>query len=538
MKILKKQKRSGRAIGPPRLPNRQIEPFGEILEGKVSEIDASDFPDDPPAVNFLPATFMKNFLFVPLVDTGQYVSVAMADPFDFNTQEILNRVYNKPLKIFKAPPEVITQFIYRWYEVEADMTSEEEPGDTNITVEDRLWDDPEQLKDMASEAPVIRLVNHLISKAYKMGASDIHIEPRRQYVRVRFRIDGVLHDQETIANRLKAAIISRVKLMAKMDIAEMRLPQDGRIRFKLGKNEIDIRVSSIPTAFGECLVLRLLHQENIYLDLDRLGFSKEILAKFQTLISLPYGMLLVSGPTGSGKTTTLYAALNTINSPDKKIVTVEDPVEYQLEGINQVQVVPKIGLTFANCLRSFLRHDPDIILVGEIRDVETAEIAVQAALTGHMVFSTIHTNDAAGAITRLEDMGIERFMIVSSVVAVLAQRLVRMVCRHCSEEVVVSEEKRSMLAKELEVPPEYIMPSYIRGKGCEECGETGYRGRIGIFELLPLSEEIQRTVLRGAGRTEIHKEALGQGMVSLKIDGLNKVRQGITTYEEVIRVAR
>ncbi len=385
---------------------------------------------------------------------------------------------------------------------------------------------------------MIRLVNHLISKAYRMGASDIHIEPRRQYVRVRFRIDGVLHDQEAIANRLKAAIISRVKLMAKMDIAEMRLPQDGKIRFRLGKEEIDIRVSSIPTGLGECLVLRLLHQEDVYLDPGRLGFSEKILEKFQSLISMPYGMLLVSGPTGSGKTTTLYAALNTINSPDRKIVTVEDPVEYQLEGITQVQVLPKIGLTFANCLRSFLRHDPDIILVGEIRDVETAEIAVQAALTGHMVFSTLHTNDAAGAITRLEDMGIERFMIVSSLVAVLAQRLVRRVCSHCSEEIPISEENRAMLAQELGVPPDQVMSSCLRGKGCDECGGTGYRGRIGIFELLPLSDRIQRAVLRGADRTEIHRKALEEGMVPLKLDGLDKVRQGITTYKEVLRVAR
>jgi general secretion pathway protein E len=249
-------------------------------------------------------------------------------------------------------------------------------------------------------------------------------------------------------------------------------------------------------------------------------------------------MLLVSGPTGSGKTTTLYGALNTLNSPDKKIVTVEDPVEYQVEGINQVQVFPRIGLTFASCLRSFLRHDPDIMLIGEIRDVETADIAVQAALTGHMVFSTIHTNDAAGAITRLEDMGMERFMIVSSLVGVLAQRLVRKICRNCCEEVVVNEERRITLARELEIPPDEVMPSYLSGKGCVECGETGYRGRIGIFELLPLSDAIQRSVLRGAGRSEIHRQGLKEGMISLRMDGLEKVRRGVTTYEEVLRVAR
>lgn len=521
----------------PRLNDQGVIAMDTPLDG-VKDIDANDFPEDPPVVNFLPVTFMKTFLFVPLVDYGEYVSVAMADPFDFNTREVLSHVYNKPIRVFKASAEIISQFIYRWYEAEADMTSEEDLKELDFSVEDRLWDSPEHLKDMASEAPVIRLVNHLISKAYRMGASDIHIEPRKQFVQVRYRIDGVLHDQEAIAKRLQAAIISRIKLMAKMDIAEMRLPQDGRIKFRLGKEEMDIRVSSVPVNFGESLVLRILHQEDVYLDLGNLGFSEKIMGSFESLISLPYGMLLVSGPTGSGKTTTLYAALNTVNSPDKKIVTVEDPVEYQVEGINQVQVLPKIGLTFASCLRSFLRHDPDIMLIGEIRDLETAEIAVQAALTGHMVFSTIHTNDAAGAITRLEDMGMERFMIVSSLVAVLAQRLVRRICKHCAEEVYVTEEKRIMLARELEMPPDAVMSSYLKGKGCNECGGTGYRGRIGIFELLPLSDAIQRAVLKGADRSAIHREALKEGMISLRMDGLEKVTMGITTYEEVLRVAR
>jgi len=407
-----------------------------------------------------------------------------------------------------------------------------------LSVEEQLWDSPEHLKDMASEAPVIRLVNHLISKAMDVGASDIHIEPRRQSLQVRYRIDGILHDQEAIAAKLKAAITSRIKLMAKMDIAEMRLPQDGRIKFKLGNDEIDIRVSSIPVQFGESLVLRLLHQEDINLELDSLGFPEPIMKPFQSIISMPHGIVLVCGPTGAGKTTTLYAALNKINSPEKKIVTVEDPVEYQLEGINQVQIMPKIGLTFANCLRSFLRHDPDVMLVGEIRDVETAEIAVQSALTGHMVFSTLHTNDAAGAITRLQDMGIEPFMIASSLIAVLAQRLVRRVCLYCREEVRLSEEDKLILARDLELPPEKISDTYQKGTGCKDCGGTGYRDRVGIFELLIVSETIQRTVLKGTDRLGIYRKALSEGMTPLRVNGLDKVRQGVTTYEEVLRVAR
>jgi general secretion pathway protein E len=504
----------------------------------VPFIDEKDFPDDPPAVNLLPVSFMKRFHFIPIGDSGDELKVVMADPTDFNSREVIRKAYEKPLKVYRATEEIISQFIYRWHEAEVDMTAEESSGTYDLSIEDQLWDSPEQLKDMASEAPVIRLVNHLISRALDLGASDIHIEPRMHLVKVRYRVDGVLHDQEAIAKKLKAAITSRIKLMAKMDIAEMRLPQDGRIRFKMAKQEVDIRVSSLPTHFGESLVLRLLHKDDIQLELDNLGFPTSILKRFKATISLPYGMLLVTGPTGSGKTTTLYAALNTINTPDKKIVTVEDPVEYQLDGVNQVQVQSNIGLTFARCLRSFLRHDPDVMLVGEIRDLETAEIAIQAALTGHMVFSTLHTNDASGAISRLEDMGVERFMVVSSVVAVLAQRLVRKVCPGCQEEMRLSEEERDLLAREMEISPDRLAVSHRRGRGCKECGETGYRGRLGIFEFLPLDETIQREILKGADRTELNRKALAQGMISLRMDGLDKVRRGITTYEEVLRVTR
>ncbi len=504
----------------------------------VPEIGIEDFPEQPPTLNLLPVNFMKKYHFLPLDDNDGSVVVAMADPLDFNTREIIERTYGKTLDVHRASEETISQYIYRWYEAEVDMTDAESADNTDLSLEDQLWDDPELLKDMASEAPVIRLVNHLISKAFNLGASDIHIEPRKNQLQVRYRIDGVLHDRESITNKLKAAITSRLKLMAKMDIAEMRLPQDGRIKFKMGRDEIDLRVSSLPTHRGESLVLRLLYKEDVQLDLDNLGFPTAIISKFKKTIAMPYGMLLVTGPTGSGKTTTLYAALNTINTPNKKIVTVEDPIEYQLDGISQIQIQPKINLTFANCLRSFLRHDPDVMLVGEIRDGETAEIAIRAALTGHMVFSTLHTNDAAGAVGRLEDMGVERFMIATSVIAVLAQRLVRKICSSCQEDVRLSEEERKLLARDLELPDRLVGPTYKRGRGCDECGGTGYRGRVGIFEFLTIDETIRKEIVRGSESGEIFRKAVDGGMISLRMDGIDKIRKGITTYEEVLRVTR
>jgi len=507
-----------------------FEDFPELIE--------SGFPENPPALNPFKSHYMKRFRFIPLDDSEGKVLVAMADPLDFITREVIERAYDKALNIRKSSEETISQFVYRWYEAEADMTSGERADDADVSLEDQLWDSPEHLKDMASEAPVIRLVNHLIAKALEVGASDIHIEPRKLHVQVRYRIDGVLNDQNAIAVKLKAAINSRVKLMAKMDIAEMRLPQDGRIKFKIGREDIDIRVSSLPTHFGESLVLRLLHKENVELDMDTLGFPESIRDKFRSTISLPYGMILVTGPTGSGKTTTLYSALNTINSPDKKIVTVEDPVEYQMDGVNQVQVQPNIGLTFAHTLRTFLRQDPDVMLIGEIRDLETAEIAIQAALTGHVVFSTLHTNDAAGAITRLEDMGVERFLIASSVVAVLAQRLVRRVCPQCKKTFHLADDERLLLARELDLPPDELAPTYTRGMGCKECAGSGYRGRLGIYEFLPVDEVIQREIVRGSDRNEILRAAMQNGMISLRMDGMDKVKNGITTYEEVLRVTR
>ncbi|WP_051328224.1 GspE/PulE family protein [Desulfatirhabdium butyrativorans] len=503
----------------------------------IETIEESGFPESPPATNPFSVAYMKRFRFVPIGETDDTVTVAMAAPLDWISREVIERTYAKRVDVVAAAEETISQFVYRWYEAEVDMGSGE-AMDGEASLEDQLWDNPEHLKDMASEAPVIRLVNHIIAKALELGASDVHIEPRKTHVQVRYRVDGVLIDQNAIALKLKAAISSRVKLMSKMDIAEMRLPQDGRIKFKAGREEIDIRVSSLPTHFGEALVLRLLHKENVELDMDNLGFPASIRKRFESAIAMPYGMILVTGPTGSGKTTTLYAALNTINSPDRKIVTVEDPIEYQMDGVNQVQVQPNIGLTFAHCLRTFLRQDPDVMLVGEIRDLETAEIAIQAALTGHVVFSTLHTNDAAGAITRLQDMGVERFLIASSLIAVLAQRLVRRVCPQCRKPVSLSVEEREHLASELGMPIGDIDPNYFRGAGCPACAGSGYRGRIGIYELLPIDEAIQREIVKGSDRNQIFRTSLERGMISLRMDGLAKVREGITTYEEVLRVIR
>lgn len=502
----------------------------------IPEIEEDHLPENPPSINLLSLSFMKKFRFLPVDDSEDALVVIMADPYDFNTREILRKRYDKLLKVYSASEDLISQYIYRWYEADADMSGDD--MDDDMSLEDQLWDDPEQLKGMASEAPVIRLVNHIINRALDAGASDIHIEPRRYSVQVRYRIDGVLHDQESITVKQRAAITSRIKLMAKLDIAERRLPQDGRIKIKSGKDEVDIRVSSIPVSFGESLVLRLLHTESVELDLNAVGFSGSALEEFRKSIHLPYGIILVTGPTGSGKTTTLYSALNEINTPDKKIVTVEDPVEYQLRGINQVQVHASIGLTFVNILRSFLRHDPDVMLIGEIRDSETASIAVQASLTGHLVFSTLHTNDAAGGITRLEDMGVERFMISSSLVGILAQRLVRKVCPHCAEEVLLSQKQIHLLADDFNVPADSIPGKVKKGKGCENCGYTGYRGRVGIFEFLVVDDVMQNEIAEGSDRTQMFNRAVERGMIPLRMDGLKKVEQGITTCEEVLRVTR
>src|SRR5881398_3644184 len=393
-------------------------------------------------------------------------------------------------------------------------------------------EDVNHLRDLASEAPVIRLVNLLINRAVEQRSSDIHIEPFENELKVRYRIDGVLHDVETPARRLQAAIVSRIKIMAKLNIAERRLPQDGRIKLRLMGKEVDLRVSTLPTLYGESVVLRILDRSSIVVNLDSLGFPEDTLNQFNRLITKPYGMILVTGPTGSGKTTTLYGALDKINSPDKKIITIEDPVEYQLFGVNQIHVKPQIGLTFANGLRSIVRQDPDVIMVGEIRDFETAEIAIQAALTGHLVFSTLHTNDASGAVSRLLEMGVEDYLLASSLLGVLAQRLVRKVCEKCRRSAEITPTVQRELGGD-------GTPAQIyEGTGCEACAQTGYRGRSGIFEILLVNDVIRPLILKRSSADIIKDASVQQGMRTLREDGWQKVRTGVTTVAEVVRVTQ
>src|SRR5438132_1143506 len=387
-------------------------------------------------------------------------------------------------------------------------------------------------RDFPSAPLPLGNVNLLISRAVEQRASDIHIEPFENELKVRYRIDGVLHDVEAPARRLQAAIVSRIKIMAKLNIAERRLPQDGRIKLRLMGREIDLRVSTLPTLYGESVVLRILDRSSIVVTLGSLGFPEDTLAQFDRLITKPYGMILVTGPTGSGKTTTLYGALDKINSPDKKLITIEDPVEYQLFGVNQIHVKPQIGLTFANGLRSIVRQDPDVIMVGEIRDAETAEIAIQAALTGHLVFSTLHTNDAAGAVSRLLEMGVEDYLLASSLLGVLAQRLVRKVCEKCRRSAEITP------TVQRELGGDGAAAEIYEGTGCEACAQTGYRGRSGIFELLLVNEVIRPLILKRSSADMLKDAAVQQGMRTLREDGWHKVRTGVTTVAEVVRVTQ
>jgi general secretion pathway protein E len=429
-------------------------------------------------------------------------------------------------------PDAITEAIDRTYEGGATALQRIVEGmDDDIRGDGD--DDVNHLRDMAFEAPVVRLVNLLVENAIASEASDIHIEPFEDTLRIRYRIDGILYEQEAPPRRLQAAVTSRIKIMAEMNIAERRLPQDGRIRVTLHGRRVDIRVSTIPTVHGESIVMRLLDRSSVFLPLERLGFRPEMLGRFEKLILRPHGILLVTGPTGSGKTTTLYAALDKINSPDRKIITVEDPVEYQLKGVNQIPVKGKIGLTFATGLRHIVRQDPDVILVGEIRDLETAEISIQAALTGHLVFSTLHTNDAPSAITRLQDMGVEPYLLSSVLEGVLAQRLVRRICQVCRTQDTPAPADVEALG--IEADPHAKL---FRGRGCDQCRGTGYRGRTGIYELFQITEDVRSLILRRASSREIRRLAVDAGMVTLRQDGWARALDGVTTIEEVLRVTQ
>lgn len=462
---------------------------------------------------------------------GKTYHIAIFDPTNIDTIDYLRAVYGDNIKIFVTYKSSIFQTIEKYYEIENVVKRAEEEFNDVQVVQETEENDLSKLRELGEEAPVIRLVNSIISQAISEGASDIHVEPMEDSVRVRYRVDGILQEKQRLPKRIQAGIIARLKIISNMDIAERRIPQDGRLSLKYEGRPVDFRVSSLPSIFGEKIVLRILDKTSSLKPLEALGFSEYNLKKFESIITQPYGMILISGPTGSGKTTTLYSILNRLNTPTKNIITVEDPVEYQLKGINQVQVNEKAGLTFANALRSILRQDPNIILIGEIRDKETAQIAIEAALTGHLVLSTIHTNDSSSIPTRLIDMGVEPFLVASSLIGATAQRLVRKVCQTCKHPVEPSEEVLTHLGFPLE---EGV--TFYRGDGCEACGYTGYKGRVAISEILPISPEIQRLILNSASSKEIMAEGKRQGMKTLLDDAMNKAAEGITTLEEVIRV--
>jgi general secretion pathway protein E len=510
----------------------------DVLAVLSEQLEVSLFKGEYPVVPIEPSTlphrFLRAFKTVPVHIEENDLSLVMADPLDLETQSAIRLRTGHDLKIYLAPESEISEQLEKLY-------GGDDAGDRSI--ENSLdaaaadSDNIERLRDLASEAPVIRMVNLIISRAVESEASDIHIEPFEKDLRLRYRVNGLLQSVDAPPNQLRAAIISRIKLMAKLNIAERRLPQDGRIKLKVLGKEIDLRVSTLPTMYGESVVMRILDKSNSALiDLRRLGFPEALYPRVCEMTSKPHGIFLVTGPTGSGKTTTLYSALKRVNVTDRKIITIEDPVEYQMDGINQIHVNPQIGLTFATGLRHIVRQDPDVIMVGEIRDLETAEIAIRSALTGHLVFSTLHTNDAPSAITRLVDMGVEDYLLASSLIGVLAQRLVRVICRECKKKEIVPTQ--ALKDAGFPVGADSSDIELYRGTGCPGCDGTGYESRIGIFELLEITDEMRRQVVTNPNSNTLRAEAVRGGMRTLKDDGWDKVLMGMTTPDEVLRVTQ
>jgi len=499
-------------------------------------VDLSTVEIDPDVVKVIPQHLAQRHKVLAIEKSRKRLKMAVADPLNVLALDDVRLVTGLEIEPVVAAEADIVAAISRHYSttVDLDEAMRAAVGSDLEVAEERTEElSVEKLRTLTEEAPVVRLVNLIISQAIADGASDIHIEPHRRTLHCRYRIDGVLHDVMTPPKAVQHAMVSRIKIMANMDIAERRIPQDGRIHVVIEGREYDLRVSTLPTVFGEKVVMRILDQSSTRLGLGKLGFTAVALETWEQLVSKPYGMVLVTGPTGSGKTTTLYSTLNKINTTDKNIITIEDPVEYQLARVNQVQVNMKAGLTFANGLRSFLRQDPDIIMVGEIRDRETAEIAIQASLTGHLVLSTVHTNDAPSATTRLIDMGIEPFLISSSLIGVLAQRLARTICSHCKESYVPPVEALHRLGLQPEEGEEIV---FYRGRGCDRCKGSGYKGRIGIFELMVMSDTLRDLILKGASAAEIREAAIAEGMKTLREDGILKVLEGMTTVDELLRV--
>ena len=534
---------------------------------RVPSVKISKMEINPNVIKLVPSSLSKKYFIVPINRMGPKLTLAMADPSNIVVIDEIKFMTGFNVEPVVASEAEIIDAIKKYYggggnvaglgsisfeASEYDLDGDKTGASDGIMLDDDVVDvddfdklvhgavdnvevvESQNLEDsMDMEGPIIKIVNGILIKAIKLGASDIHFEPYERNLRVRYRIDGVLRRDMSLPIQIKNAMTSRLKIMAKLDIAEKRLPQDGRIKLRMGKGrEMDFRVSSIPTLFGEKVVLRLLDKSALQLDMTKLGFEESSLADLKAAIHKPVGMILVTGPTGSGKTTTLYSALSELNKETENIITAEDPIEYNFMGINQVQMHEEIGLTFASSLRSFLRQDPDIIMVGEIRDFETAQIAVQAALTGHLVLSTVHTNDAPGTINRLIDMGIEPFLISSAVILILAQRLIRKTCMDCREPIKVHPQ----LLIDLGIPPDEVKSFQVyKGKGCSICNNTGYKGRLGLYEVMPMKEEIKELVLSRASNSEVKKEAIRLGMKTLRQSGISKIKDGVTTIEEVLR---
>ncbi|MEK7229018.1 MAG: type IV-A pilus assembly ATPase PilB [Candidatus Binatota bacterium] len=486
--------------------------------------------------NLIPPDLIQKHQIIPLKLVGSTLTVAMPDPTNLIAINEIKFITGYAVKVALASPSEIKKLLEkRFGSVSYDEVLKKFGGNEMEVIRDEEDVSLQELQAATNEAPVVTLVNAVLADAAKRGASDIHIEPYEKIFRIRFRVDGVLHEIMTPPPKLKNALISRLKVMSNLDIAERRLTQDGRIKLKMGGGqELDIRVSVLPTLFGEKIVMRLLDKSNLQLDMAKLGFDPQALKDFKEAIYKPYGMILITGPTGSGKSTTLYSALSELNKPDVNISTAEDPVEYNLMGINQVQVRDEIGLNFAACLRSFLRQDPDIIMVGEMRDLETAQIGVKAALTGHLVFSTLHTNDAPSTVDRLINMGLEPFLLTSSTNLIVAQRLVRKICLSCKAPVEVSAEALINIG----IDPAEVGAGFptFRGKGCPTCGQTGYKGRIALYEVMVIHEALKELILRGASAADLKREAVKMGMSTLRMSAIKKVREGLTTIEETVRV--
>ena len=528
------------------LPIRALLASG-LAEDKLLRFLACEF--QCPYVELDKCSFSKEFLaqfparvlldkhVIPLDGSNGDLLTVISNPFDTSAIDELRLATGKDFQIALAPLADIDECIKQYLGVGADTVQSmiSEAGENGFQVIDTDTDGDMDLTEAAEGASIIRFVNQVLTEAIGLRATDVHIEPFENTLRVRYRIDGVLQEA-SVASEVKqfqAAIVSRLKILSKLDIAEKRVPQDGRIKIRIADHEIDVRVSIIPMLYGEAVVLRLLDRSSILLGLDKLGMSDRDLELTTMILERPHGIILVTGPTGSGKTTSLYAALSQINDVQRKIITIEDPIEYQLHGINQIQVSRKAGLTFASGLRSILRHDPDVVLIGEIRDSETAEIAIQASLTGHLVFSTLHTNDAPTALTRLVDMGIEPYLVASSLEAVAAQRLVRVICPHCKEQLTTSE------AMVLRQRFDNKLPDVLyKGKGCKNCQETGYRGRIGIFEMMLVTDDIRSLIIENTSARDLRRIAAKQGTTSLREDGFRHIREGQTTVEEVLRVTK